>query len=268
MKFESKKKNILKALILICLLFAQPLSSKAIDHGYYGDKPLFIEISTDWCFACKLLEPVIEQLKQEYAGKVTFVKLNPTSDESLQEAQQTALDLGISDFFNSNRNAFPRVAVYAPGGISPSSNLLGANKIDLYRSVLNGLIASSTDSFNGRPPVADENNKKPEESDQVELVAGRPEEVEMSDRPLEVTGSGRPEEMTFWTYGQPIPWYSYLNSRALPECTGSNQVLCYNASGTKGKGISAPSQTQGKESGTGFKPYNPNATRDEKGLHL
>ncbi len=265
MRFENKKRNILKAILLICLIFAQPLSSKAIDHGYDGDKPLFIEISTDWCYACKMLEPTIVELEKEYEGKVTFVRLNPTSDETLQEAEQKALDLGISEFFNNNRNAFPRVAVYAPGGISPTSNILGANKIDLYRSVLNGLISSSTNSFNGRPPVADENNKKPEEPDQeVELVAGRPREVQMPDRPLEVTGSGRPEELTFWSYGQPMPLYNYLNSRALPECTGSNQVLCYNTGGTKGKGAAAPATAQN----TGFKPYDPNATRNEKGLHL
>lgn len=265
MKFENKN-IVLKTILLLCIFFLQPLNSKAMDPGYNGDKPLFVEISTDWCFACKILEPIIEELKKEYAGQVTFIKLNPTSDETLQVSQETALNFGISEFFNGNRNAFPRVAIYCPGGLSPTNNLLGANTIDLYRNILNDLVFNSTTtcSLNGRPPIADNAAGRPDEPEQIEIITGRPDEAKILDRPQEFRGSGRPNELSFWTYGQPMPLYTYLHSLSLtlPECTGANQTLCYKGNDKKELQQSSDGQKPA------FKPYNPNITRDEKGLHF
>lgn len=254
-------KNTLVWLLTVALLLTfSSLSSKAIDHGYDGQTPLFVTISTDWCFACKLLEPVVEQLKQEYSGRVTFVKLDVTSDESLFYAQRLAEDYGIIEYFNGNRNVFPRVAVYCPGGLSPTKSYLGAQKAELFRRELDDLLQNTETacSINGRPMVASNGPERPTEPNQAEEIYGRPDEPEPLDRPAEVIGSGRPTELKFWTFGQPmfISDYIYAKTLVLPKCTSPDQVLCYNGSGVR--------EINSSDSKPPFIPYNPNATRDEK----
>lgn len=265
MEIKFTKNTLVKLLTVALLLIFSSLSSKAIDRGYDGQTPLFVTISTNWCFACKILEPVVEQLKQEYSGRVTFIKLDVTSDESLFYAQKLAEDYGIIEYFNGNRYAFPRVAVYCPGGLSPTKSYLGAEKIELLRQGLNDLLQNTETAcnINGRPAIASSGSERPTEPDQAEEVYGRPdEESELLDRPAEVIGSGRPTELKFWTYGQPmlISDYIYAKTLVLPKCTSPDQVLCYNNSGIK--------EINSSDSKPPFRPYNPNATRDEKAFAL
>ena len=101
---------IIKTLILVCALFFHSLDSQAMDPGYDGDKPLFVTITTDWCFACKYLEPTIEELKRQYSGQITFIKLDASSEQSIAQAQLIAQSYGISEFFNSNRKYESKLA--------------------------------------------------------------------------------------------------------------------------------------------------------------
>lgn len=38
--------------------------------------PVLVDFWADWCAPCKMVMPVLEGLEPEYAGRVTFVKLN------------------------------------------------------------------------------------------------------------------------------------------------------------------------------------------------
>ncbi|MBI3590874.1 MAG: hypothetical protein HY094_05790 [Candidatus Melainabacteria bacterium] len=264
MKISNIKNILVKALILVCCLFFHPLNSQAMDPGYDGDKPLFVTITTDWCFACKYLEPTVEELKREYGGQITFVKLDASSEQSISQAQLIAQSYGIAEFFNNNRNAFPRVAIYCPGGLSPTKNLLGANKIENYRGILDDLLLNQNKICNidGRPPSsADSGQDRPNEPKQTEVIVGRPDEPSLLlDRPKEALASGRPPELTFWTIGQPIPYYAYYQYLSLPKCSGTNQIICSNQTDTYA-GSNQPVQ------GPVFKPWDPNATRNEKGFN-
>lgn len=255
-------KNLLCALAAAIIFSFVSLCSKAIDKGYDGQTPLFVTISTNGCFACNLLDPVVEELKKEYLGQVTFVKLDVTSEDSLSYANELASNYGIHEYFNGNRYAFPRVAIFCPGGISPNKDILGYRKIEVFREVLNDILLNTNTvcNINGRPAVANNGPERPDEPQ--DEGAGRPEEPVLAARPLEASGSGRPAELKFWTFGQPMPlaYYFYSKTLILPECTSPDQVLCYN--GSKG------GKTDSLNSSQPFKPYNPNDTRDEKGFIL
>ncbi|TNE72408.1 thioredoxin [bacterium] len=47
---------------------------------YNGTNPCVIDFYADWCGPCKMVAPIIEQLKTEYDGKVEFYKID-TEDQ-------------------------------------------------------------------------------------------------------------------------------------------------------------------------------------------
>ena len=260
-----KKKIVFYVFLLGLLFFIRPQSSIAIDKGYDGQTPLFAVISTEWCYGCRWLDPIVEQLKREYAGRITFVKLDATNDDTVFYSQKIAKDYGIFEFFNNNRNAFPRIAIYCPGALSPDRNYLGAVPIDHYRKILDEILLNGDKACafnNGRPQEANNGDERPGEPQEATAEVGRPDTVNPPERPLEIAGEGRPGELKFWTYGQPMPLSAFLLSKALvlPECTGPDQVLCYNGNTIQNN---LPSSEEGKI----FKPYDSNATRNEKELN-
>ena len=42
----------------------------------YSDLPVLVDFYADWCGPCKMVAPTIEELSEEYDGKVRFVKLD------------------------------------------------------------------------------------------------------------------------------------------------------------------------------------------------
>ena len=53
---------------------------------YIGDKPCIIDFYADWCGPCKMIAPVLEQLADEYAGKIDIYKVNTEEQEELATA--------------------------------------------------------------------------------------------------------------------------------------------------------------------------------------
>ena len=39
-------------------------------------KPVFVDFWAEWCGPCRMVSPVVEELSNEYDGKVNFVKVN------------------------------------------------------------------------------------------------------------------------------------------------------------------------------------------------
>jgi thioredoxin len=50
---------------------------------YKGSLPAVIDFYADWCGPCKMVGPILEQLSQEYAGKVAIYKINTEEQREL-----------------------------------------------------------------------------------------------------------------------------------------------------------------------------------------
>ncbi len=53
---------------------------------YKGDVPGIIDFYADWCGPCKMVAPIIEQLSEEYAGKLNVWKVDTEAQQELAGA--------------------------------------------------------------------------------------------------------------------------------------------------------------------------------------
>jgi len=56
------------------------------EWNYQGDLPSVIDFFADWCGPCKMVAPVIEELSEEYSGKVNFFKVDTEAEQELAAA--------------------------------------------------------------------------------------------------------------------------------------------------------------------------------------
>jgi thioredoxin len=58
----------------------------ATEWSYKGDKPAIIDFYADWCGPCKMVAPILEELSEEYEGKVDIYKINTDEQTELAGA--------------------------------------------------------------------------------------------------------------------------------------------------------------------------------------
>jgi thioredoxin len=56
------------------------------EWNYKGDKPAVIDFYADWCQPCKVVAPMLNQLSEEYEGRVDFYKVNTEKDPAVAKA--------------------------------------------------------------------------------------------------------------------------------------------------------------------------------------
>jgi len=56
------------------------------DWKFEGDIPCIIDFYADWCQPCKMVAPILEELSDEYAGKINIYKVNTEIEQELAGA--------------------------------------------------------------------------------------------------------------------------------------------------------------------------------------
>jgi thiol-disulfide isomerase/thioredoxin len=94
----------------------QTLDGKRVDlASYLGKGPVVLEFWALWCGNCKELEPQIKSLAAKYAGKVTFVAVAVSVNESPDRVKRYAAKYGYTHtvLFDSEGAATDAYAVPA-----------------------------------------------------------------------------------------------------------------------------------------------------------
>ncbi len=90
-----------------------------------SDKPVLVDFWADWCMPCKMIAPVVEELSDEYDGKLDFAKLDVDSNPS------TAMTYGV--------RSIPTLLIFKGG--KPVDQIVGA----VPKGVLQKKLDSSLD---------------------------------------------------------------------------------------------------------------------------
>lgn len=53
---------------------------------YEGDKPCIVDFYATWCGPCKMVAPILEELADEYAGKIDIYKVDTEKEQELASA--------------------------------------------------------------------------------------------------------------------------------------------------------------------------------------
>ncbi len=53
---------------------------------FEGKVPAIIDFYADWCGPCKMIAPILEQLSEEYGGKINIYKIDTEAEQELSAA--------------------------------------------------------------------------------------------------------------------------------------------------------------------------------------
>jgi thiol-disulfide isomerase/thioredoxin len=81
---------------------------------YYGDKPVVLEFWATWCPLCKKLEPKFQAVRAKYAGRVTFVGVGVSANQTPERQRDYVAKEMLSGEYVFDRDDAATKAFAAP----------------------------------------------------------------------------------------------------------------------------------------------------------
>ena len=78
------------------------LTDESFETTVTGAQPVVVDFWASWCGPCRMLAPVVEQLAKDYAGKVTFAKVN-VDDHTKAAAKLRIMNIPTLLFFKGGQ---------------------------------------------------------------------------------------------------------------------------------------------------------------------
>lgn len=77
---------------------------------FEGELPVIIDFYADWCGPCKMVAPILEELSEEYKGKIDIYKIDTEAEQELAAAFNIR---SIPSMLFIPKNGQPQMAVGA-----------------------------------------------------------------------------------------------------------------------------------------------------------
>jgi len=90
-----------------------------------SDKPVLVDFFAEWCGPCKMAAPILDKIADEFAGKLTIVKMD------VDENQQTPKEFGVM--------SIPTVVMFVQG--KETDRKVGFGGEQGYRSMIDKALA-------------------------------------------------------------------------------------------------------------------------------
>ncbi len=88
--------------------------------------PVLVDFWAEWCSPCRIVGPIVEELSNEYAGKLKVGKLN------VDENGQTAQNFGIM--------SIPSLLIFKNGQVVKT--MIGAQSKDSFKREIDSVLGS------------------------------------------------------------------------------------------------------------------------------
>ncbi len=94
------------------------------DEVLGSETPVLVDFWAEWCAPCRIVSPIIEELANEYGGKLKVGKLDVDSNS------QAAQDYGVM--------SIPSIILFKNG--NPIKTMIGAQSKDNYKREIDSIL--------------------------------------------------------------------------------------------------------------------------------